>query len=239
MPYFGDRLELLKRSLYMLDHQTIKDNFEVLLLNDGGDINVNQFFSGLSLNKMTLRYIPIRTRSDAKWRTPGYALKKGYAECNGDFVIVTSPEIIVPYNALEIMMEGDTTTLNVPALYKLSKAQQAYIDQIDWKHRLDNLTGMNGFWTEETAPGGWFNQEAKHNYHHGGFVGATRAVWDQIGIVPPDPESTETDSYWHKRLMELNQPVHRLDLEVYHQWHPRKDAPEQSVRIRRLNELGR
>lgn len=231
IPYFGNRSELLTRTIYMLDHQTTKNRFEVWLLVDGGEYSVPSF---LSFQKFTF-YIHNMPSHERAWRTPNHAIKVGYEMCSGDYIVITSPEIIPPHNALELMEEySDDTTMSVPMLYKLSRKQQLNIETVNWKDDLDNLQQLENFWVEETHPGGFPNYDAKYNYHHGGFVGATRKVWEEIHITPDDVNNSESDSYWHTKLCELGRSPIRLPFGVYHQWHPRKDELKRSVRMERI-----
>jgi len=232
IPYFGNRSDLLQRTLYLLDNQTTKNRFEVWLLNDGGEYSVPSF---LSFQKFTFN-IHNMPSHERVWRTPNYAIKVGYEMCSGDYVVITSPEILPPTNALQVMMElSDNETMSVPMLYKLSRKQTAHIDSVDWKTSTENLQGLENFWSEEIHPGGFPNYDAKYNYHHGGFVGATRKVWDEIQITPDDVNNFESDSYWHVRLGELGRSPIRLPFGVYHQWHERMDAPKMSPRIQRIH----
>ena len=225
IPYFGNRSELLARTLYLLDHQTYKD-FEVWLISDGGQLGLHLPFH---IN------IHVMPPHGDEWRTPNHTIKVGYEMCSGDYIVITSPEILPPTNALQVMMElSDDTTMSVPMLYKLSRKQTAQIDSVDWKKSLGNLQGLENFWTEEEHPGGFPNTEAKYNYHHGGFVGATRKVWDEIKITPDDVNNRESDSYWHVKLGELGRSPIRLPFGVYHQWHDRKNTPKMSPRIQRI-----
>lgn len=231
IPYFGNRSELLSRTLYMLDNQTTKDRFEVWLLVDGGEYKVPSF---LSFQKFTF-YIHNMPSHGNEWRKPNNCLKVGYEISNGDYIVVTSPEILPPKNALEIMMEySDHTSMAIPMLYKLGRKHQSMIDTVDWKSSLWNLQGLDNFWAEELHPGGFPNLDAKYNYHHGGFVGTYREVWDEIGFSPPDLDGPASDSYWHVRCGELGKSPIRLPFAVYHQWHERKDAPDRSVRMERI-----
>jgi glycosyltransferase involved in cell wall biosynthesis len=227
IPYFGNRSELLARTLYMLDNQTYKD-FEVWLLDDGGKYNL------LSHPKFPLNVYPMPSHEN-KWRKPNHCLKAGYEMCNGDYIVVTSPEILPPKNALQVMEEmSDNEVMSIPMLYKLSRRHTYNIDKVNWRGDLDTLQTMRDFWTEETYPGGFPNTDAKYNYHHGGFVGATRKVWDEIGFSPPDLDGPASDSYWHVRCGELGKEPIRLPFGVYHQWHGRKDDPKRSMRIQRI-----
>lgn len=227
IPYFGNRSELLTRTLYMLNNQTYKD-FEVWIIDDGGELSLPpQLHSSIIVYSLAKR--------GNEWRTPNHAIKVGYEICNGDYIVITSPEILPPTNALQVMMElSDNETMSVPMLYKLSRKQQSLIDTVDWKSSLENLQGLDNFWAEETHPGGFPNYDAKYNYHHGGFVGATRKVWDEIRITPDDINNLESDSYWHTRLCELGRSPIRLPFGVYHQWHGRMDDPNRSLRIQRI-----
>ena len=231
IPYFGNRSDLLERTLYLLDNQTTKNWFDVWLLNDGGEYRVPSF---LSFAKFTINIYNMPSHGN-EWRTPNHAIKVGYEMCSGDYVIVTSPEIIPPTNALQVMMElSDNEVMSIPMLYKLSRKQQSKIDTVDWKHSLDTLQYLENFWGEEIHPGGFPNYEAKYNYHHGGFVGAYRKVWDEIGFSPPNLDGPEQDSYWHVRCGELGKTSIRLPFAIYHQWHPRKNEPKRSVRMERI-----
>jgi glycosyltransferase involved in cell wall biosynthesis len=228
IPYFGLRSQLLERTLYLLSNQTTKNKFEVWLLDDGGKVNVP------SHSNFDLIVYPMPPHEN-KWRKPNHCLKAGYEMCNGDYVIVTSPEILPPKNALEIMEEmSDDKVMSIPMLYKLSHKQTNRMDTVDWKTSLDNLQGLENFWNEEIHPGGFPNSDAKYNYHHGGFVGAYKKVWDEIGFSPPDLDGPASDSYWHVRCGELGKEPIRLPFGVYHQWHPRKDGIPRSVRMERI-----
>jgi glycosyltransferase involved in cell wall biosynthesis len=224
IPYFGNRSELLARTLYLLDNQTYKD-FEVWIISDGGHLIY------YSIPNSHLYLMP---EHGNEWRTPNYAIKVGYEMCSGDYIVITSPEILPPTNALQVMMELDNETMSVPMLYKLSRKQTKHIDTVDWKTSLENLQELENFWSEEIHPGGFPNYDAKYNYHHGGFVGATRKVWDEIQITPTDVNNYESDSYWHVRLGELNRSPIRLPFGVYHQWHGRRDDPKRSARMERI-----
>ena len=234
IPYYGNRLEQLKRTLYMFEHQTYK-NYEVWIIDDGSS-HQSEIFNSINSHKQ-FYYVRLR-KENAPARSPNKALLYGYENCSGKFVIVTSPEILVPFNAIEtIITEGIPDRRNVPILYKLSHEQQRLINTVSWKFDLSTLKKLPNFWSGENMPGGFFNNEAKQNRTHGGFVGQTKEGWDRYGFLPDTEEWGKSDSYWHVEELKLGIPALPIDFEVYHQWHERMDAPQLSVRLKRIREL--
>ena len=234
IPYYGNRLEQLKRTLFMLEHQTYK-NYDVWIVDDGSNHQA-EIFNLINPHKQ-FYYSRIRGVGSPP-RSTNSALRFGYENCTSDFVVVTSPEILIPFNAIEMLVtNGIPNRRNVPILYKLSLEQQRMIDTVAWKYDLSKLKDLPNFWQEENIPGGFFNNEAKQNRTHGGFVGQSREGWERYGFLPDTEEWGQSDSYWHVEELKLGEPAMPIDFEVYHQWHERIDGQQMSVRLKRMRGL--
>jgi len=229
IPYYQGRRVLLERSLWLLRRQT-HEYYDVWILDDGSDESVEE------LCESPFRYMRIR-RAGAGPRSSNMAWRAGYEACDGEFVILGHPEYMVPFNAIELLLETYDGNLRVcPTPYALSARHQSMIDSIDWKSDLSALQTLDNFWVTKT-PWGWTNFDGKDWHHHFAFTGQSRYGWDKHGFLPVTEERGMNDSW----LVGIEQHEDRAPKDagfaVYHQHHERLNNnpfSEKSVRVQRI-----
>jgi glycosyltransferase involved in cell wall biosynthesis len=232
-PYFQGRRALLERTLWLLRQQTY-DDYEVWILDDGSDENIEEICGG--------RIVYKRVRgTGASPRASNMAWHYGYEDCDGEFVILAHPEYMAPLDAIERLVEQyDGSARLEPVPLALPPKGQAIIDSVDWKNDLDLLQTLPEFWTFKT-PWGWTNFEAKEWCHHFAFTGQTRDAWDVNDFLPVTEELGMNDSWLVKLEVEQGRPPVCADFSVYHQHHERTADwpwPERSARVKRIMESG-
>jgi glycosyltransferase involved in cell wall biosynthesis len=239
IPYYN-RPEVFERSLWLLIRQSYH-NYELVIVDDGSRYPVQMILPKIADYYPRIKHFPIRTW-DAPIRSPNMAWRKAYQECTGDFIITTHPEIMVPLDAIEIMLEHhDPERRSVPTQYCVpGYRQQHRIDRVDWKTNLSSLNTLPDFWSDR-GPWGYTNMEARRYHHHLSFSGQLREQWERIGFLPAvEANDFQGDDSWiHAREMAMDRPAkHIPELEVYHQDHERiyGTVPNYSVRIQRMIE---
>jgi len=238
LPIFGDRnqFQQAQNGILCLSKQTYKD-FEVLVVDDGA------YFE---LSYPDSRFIHIDLRhpgSDV--RSSNIAFLEGFNHATGDFIITSHPEILVQSNAIETMIDNAfMERRNIPIQYHLS------LEHIQSKKFKEILIGddftefkqLPNFWTTKT-PWNYLNDYASSQHMHFSFCGQSRDGWLKYGEFLPRTESWyQEDCWWHDKEREQKHFPNPLDLEIYHQWHPRcygnvEDETKASIRIRRIRGL--
>lgn len=112
------RAELLDFGLWGLSQQKINHNFEVIVINDGIIDSTVQVCKKY-YDKLNIKYIFTGYRNTEKltWRSPSAAINSGVHEAKGQFILLTSPEILVLDNCIDQMieiLEKDKKALVVP-----------------------------------------------------------------------------------------------------------------------------
>jgi len=114
IPYYGNRRFQLERSIPFLENQTYPD-YELVLMDDGKSDLPDDLIGKFD------RYIQLRV-GDVPIRSPNVALRTGFAESDGDFIITSQPELLIPYDAVERMVaEANMNRRNVATQYHLTK----------------------------------------------------------------------------------------------------------------------
>ncbi len=231
---FIKRTELLKNSLRTLTTQTY-DDVEIVLIDDGSPTDeIERLAKDIGVVYNRLR------GPGAEPRIPNKAWLKGFDICRGDFIVVTYAEILVPRNAVELMlarhdelarngdsrhpkMEYDFEKLGarlIPIQYCLSPEIQEKLDYWFNPENLDQFQAIPGFW-EYINHWGWTNKNAHAWRHHCAFTGAPRHFWEAIGLVEDsdlwfwDIENGVTQAQREARV----RPA-AVEYGVYHQFHP-------------------
>jgi|GEM_PF-2316074 len=240
---FIRRTELLKNSLRTLTTQTY-DDVEIILIDDGSPTNEIELLA----KKLGVVYNRLRGPGEEP-RIPNKAWLKGFDICRGDFIVITYAEILVPRNAVELMMarnevlsrDGDARFPGydfkklgarlIPIQYCLSpEIQKTLDDKFDFDN-LDALKDAPGFW-EFYNHWGWTNKDAANWRHHCAFTGAPRHLWEAIGSVE-DTESwlADIENEVTKRQHEAKRRLAAVEYGVYHQYHPRERPGDPAIQF--------
>jgi glycosyltransferase involved in cell wall biosynthesis len=234
IPYFQGRRALLERALWLLRRQTYKGYYNVWILDDGSDENIEE------LCGENVIYVPIR-EAGARPRACNIAWIEGYQISDGEFVILTHPEYMVPLHAIESMVDQYDGSARLVALHlSLSPKAQAVIDDFDWRGDVDNLQSIPDFWDSRT-PWNWTNRDTKNWQHHFAFTGQTRDAWGMNDFLPETEELGMNDSWLARIEVEQERPPSGLDWYVYHQHHERISEwpfPKKSARVQRILDSG-
>jgi len=218
------RAALLNRTLWTLTRQT--HPCTVYVADDGteGDSVASVSakygkFKGVIYNRLRGPVSPLRGQNMAWWW--GYEQAK---EDEIDYVICSHPEIMVPLNAVEQMLdEHIKNRRSVPLIYCLSPKHQEIIDDVDWKSDIHNLKELEDFWNYMSH---WAvrNRDTAQWYHHFGFTGMYIDEWDFYnkpdGFLPKRDEIYFDDAWMIHEELKVDRPPQLLtDMEVYHQYH--------------------
>jgi cellulose synthase/poly-beta-1,6-N-acetylglucosamine synthase-like glycosyltransferase len=100
IPYYGDRYYQLKRCLPFLLEQTHED-LEILILYGGKRKESDRVPTDLFDETSKVQFITLREGVGAS-RSPNKAFRVGFERSKGDYIIAGGPELLVPYDALEM-----------------------------------------------------------------------------------------------------------------------------------------
>jgi glycosyltransferase involved in cell wall biosynthesis len=237
IPYYN-RKNALRRSLWLLERQDYS-SYDVWIVDDGSEDDVQDFCRLPHIHYLRLR------PSGSKARSPNMAWWEAYKKCEGDFVILTHPEIMVPKNAISKMINAHNGRRSVPVQYAIPPRAQSRIDVVDWKSSIGNLQRLRGFWGD-MGPWGFMNIRAEYWRHHFSFTGQYRLQWDSYGFLPKTETPGGDDSWMLAQEAKRQSFPNPINLEVYHQHHERlmlqdpegswEEDRDVSVRIKRMRE---
>ena len=142
---------LLKRSVETYLQQDFPYNFwELIVVNDNSFDNVRETIQPL-FGEINIRYIELK--HDYGMRGNTVAFNTGYAWANGEILMESTPEIMLPDDCI--------TKLYAPHLknkrcfvamktYNLTPELQLEIDSVDWKSDLGNVMKLPNFFNDWT-----------------------------------------------------------------------------------------
>ena len=236
IPFYGDRYYQLKRSLPFLLNQTHK-NYEILLLDDGKLMEDDRSPGDLFGKGGKIRHIKLR-EGKVPIRSPNMAIREGYRRSKGDFIITSQPELLIPYNAVEMMVKGDLERRNVATQYHLTNYQVNHLfgDGItnEWMNDFNKIKSVGDFMATLT-PWHYTNLSAPGYRNHFSFSGSTKKRFGEY-LVPRTTEWMMEDVWVYAQEMIAEEAAVPIDIEVYHQEHERVygTRPEYSVRVERI-----
>ena len=238
LPYYGDRYSQLEKSLLFLCNQTYK-NYEIIFLNDGRQKTTDRDPTEM-VTHSKIKHFHIR-KGIVPIRSPNIAYRLGFYNCDGDFIITTHPEHLVPYDAVSRMVKwADFGRRNVATQHHLTPEQIYYLFgdglKTGWKKDFRKIKDVPGFMATRT-PWGYTNFDA-HTYANSfSWSGSTRERYNKF-LIPPTEEWGKEDCYVIDMEKELGEPSVPINIDVYHQEHDRVygTITEASVRIQRIRE---
>ena len=236
LTFYGNRYYQLERSLPFLLNQTY-DDYEIIFLDDGL-MNENDLSPKGLLDHPKIKYFQLRVGRLLP-RAPNKALRFGFFNCDGDFIITTQPELLVPYDAVETMVtQGNLGRRNVATQYHLTLEQIHYLysGDMSWKNDFGKIKKVPDFMATMT-PWGNTNYTRPERRSHFSFSGSTRERFGEY-LIPDTDEWIKEDAYVHaleRSRKELSVPI---DIDTYHQEHERVygTITDRSVRIKRIRE---
>lgn len=210
-----NRADLLRRNLWTLTRQTTP--CEIVVVDDGSTEDVEGVAKSAGVEYYRMR--EPSPPGHPNLRGPNLAWWHGFRRCKGSFIILSHPEILVPLNGVEVMLQEHTPKLrSVPILYFLSKSIQDQIDSVDWKddvHLIKSLPEFGGVMSHW----GYYNHEAPNWRHHVCFTGMLKEDWEAQGFLPEVAEFGNDDSWLHIYERSIGRKINKVALEVYHQFH--------------------
>lgn len=238
IPCWGDRHDVLARTIWCLHNQTVR--VQVVLVDDG--MGLSQPEAELFLRHWSDDTIINLRPPEAPHRRPNTALIAGYGAALADYIILGEPEVLVPTDAVERMLAGHVRPRrDVPVLYCLDQRMTHNIDQVDWRRDMDALTTLPGFWNY-TGIFNRTNEEAKGWLHHWGFCGAYRDEWTLTDFLPPgETVELDPDNWLRAREQEQGRQQTTASFAVFHQWHERvnpctREIDSMSAQRRRIRD---
>ena len=217
-----NRHKLVERSLYTLSRQTYPA--DVFVIDDGSRPGLEKiaFNAGVYYERRREPLLP--DTPDSGGAAP--ALRHMYFKTDHDFVIVTHPEVLVPLDAVERMLNQHISPRrSTPLLYFINKPLLERIDEFPWReevHSIQEEPAFMGIWNRW----GFYNREMNQWKHHVCFTGQPREDWDTHDFIKTIDESGASDDAWLWGIEhELSQKtgishyVNQIDLTVYHQFH--------------------
>ena len=233
-----NRADQLRRSLWLLERQTWFD-YEIWVLDDGSTDDLESLCGSRLVNYVSVRPpgSPPRSANEALWI--------GYQLCQGEFIILSHAEIMVPKDAITRMVVAHNGHRSVPLQYAIPPVAQRHIDSVDWRRSLSYLQNLPNFWAD-VGPWGFSNTNAHGWRHHFSFTGQFREEWERWGFLPKSDAMEFTDNWMLEKETEAGILPNPIDLEVYHQSHDRlavydpegswEQARETSARIKRIRQ---
>jgi len=238
LTFYGNRYYQLERSLPFLLNQTYED-YEIIFIDDGL-MNENDLSPKELLDHPKVKYFQLRAGIQLP-RAPNKALRFGFYNCDGDFIITSQPELLIPYDAVETMItKGNLKRRNVAIQYHLTLEQIHYLFgeglSLDWKNDFSKIKKVPNF-MDTMTPWGNTNYNRPKRRNHFSFSGSTRERFEEY-MIPDTEEWIREDAYVHeleRSRKELSVPI---DIEAFHQEHERVYGTriDTSVRIKRIRE---
>lgn len=208
-----NRAELMERSLWLLYNQSYPCDIWVV---DAGSTDDSENVAA----KYGANWYKIREPESPR-AGPYDGWKYAYDHADADFIILTHPEVMVPLNAVELMIEGHGKTRSSSSVFCVPADCQKIIDTIDWKKDLNQICTLTNFWPYRNY-WGYTNYEAMAHYEIFMFTGQYRDQWDRFGFLPGDPVSNYFCGYedW-MTPEEISRGLKAIKMpySVYHQYH--------------------
>jgi hypothetical protein len=212
IPYYGDRLTQLKRTLWLLDRQTFP--VRVIIADDGEWLP-----SDFRLDEPHLIFSP---RPRGLPRIVNATIRAAWPLVETDYAIICHPENMAPLDAVERMMDSHVPgRRDVPVVYGLNRTATSRLDDYPWQTDFECIARLPGF-MEWKNPLFQKNKDAPGNYHHINFSGAYRDEWMRFDrLVLPENAAPFRDEDWlrHKEVEARAFPRKVEGMWVYHQWH--------------------
>lgn len=224
-----NRHKLLERSLYMLSRQTVPA--DIFIIDDGSHPGIEKIALDAGAHYERIRDPILPGTRNTRGPTPGW--RHAYYGTDHDFVIISHPEVLVPYDAVERMLDQHQSPRRSSGLlYFLNRPLLATIEDYPWRedlHVLQTMPGFSGVYNRW----GLFNRDMWQWKHHVCFSGQTREDWDLHNFLPGAEEFGEADDAWlwgiEDKLSRETGEIHyinQIELVIYHQFHgaSRNDA---------------
>ncbi len=213
-----DRHRLLKKSLWTLSRQTVA--CDVFIIDDGSRPGLAEIADDYGVHYEQLREPLLPEAYDT--RGPSHAWRHGFLMTDHDFVILSMPEILVPTDAVERMLDGhQSPRRSTPLLQFINRPLYKLMDTVDWRADVHVLQTLPEFATVHNR-WGFFNFNMHEWAHHICFTGQTRDDWLIHDFMPA---GCSDDAWLHPvedtltRATGVNHRVHFVDLTVYHLFH--------------------
>jgi len=223
IPCFN-RHKLVERSLFTLSRQTYP--VDVFLVDDGSRPGLEKIAKDAGVIYERIRD-PLPPNSSAL-RGPATCWNHIYQKTDHDFVIVTHPEILVPFDAVERMIDQhESPRRSTPLLYMLDRKITKSIEEYPWRedvHCFQEISHFRSIYNRW----GLYNYDMHTWKHHICFSGQTREDWEICGFIPVldiADKGNWDDAWLWAREQEftertgINYYVNQIDLTVYHQFH--------------------
>lgn len=213
IPYYGERLTQLKRTLWLLERQTVP--VRIIVADDGGwlppDFRLND------------PHLIFKARSGGLPRIVNHTIREAWHLVETDYAIISHPENMAPLNAVECMMESHVPgRRDVPVVYGINEKTTKRLDDYPWKTDFECLTRIGGFmdWRNPLLQ---TNREAPGNYHHINFSGAYRHEWTRFNklVLPENAAPFRSEDWLRQKEVDARAFPRKVEgMFVYHQWHP-------------------
>ena len=231
MSTIDSRAELLERSLWCYTKQTLRP--EVIVVADRPKNRETERLVANYQGKLNVGYFELSGPSE--WRN-GYGQNKGIHESTGDVIIVTHPEVMMEFDAVEAIIDRLDGKDNVCAMLMwiwLSSSVNEQLKTTDkWR---EDMSFIRDIVTQEDY--GWLPRVGNLAPHAQSVLHAievapgnsptfwqsaamTRKTWLRIGGFTLMNTWGSMDQDFLKRKSILSIPTKIVRALSYHQWHP-------------------
>lgn len=157
------------------------------------------------------------------WHSMNNAVRRAWPMIEGDYIILSSPDILFPSYAIEQMLAAQVDDCRCTStVYSLDRETSSRIDELDWKGtECAVFQEQPGFW-EMPNTYRENNVRAAEWRWHTIFNGNTRVGWEQFDpLVFPEGIGNGQDECWlYLAELDAGRKIVTLPFPVYHQWHP-------------------
>jgi hypothetical protein len=225
---------LLKRTLETLCRQDFTDSWELLIIDDMSEDDVQAAIAPFT-DRLPIAYHRLTHNYGMRGNTESlnYALETA----QNDVILWSTPEVMLPPNALSRAVNTVMTDLLTPKYvtipsHGLTYEIQMQLDTVDWRHDLHSIKqlvkdyppdnfGSTWFWNNFYENGRIDLGIKRTNFGNNQTVAVNRGMWlDRVGCFPHFCDYGSDDPWVsNERKSKGYVDVTLWDCEAYHQWH--------------------
>lgn len=222
---------LLARTLQTLQRQTFKDEWELIIVDDNSEDDVQLVLrengSGLPIKYHRLEH-------DMGMRGNTFSINYGISQAEGEVLMWSTPEVMLPPDTLkrayETQQTGELLFVTTPS-HGLTQELQLQIDTVDWRSDIHAIKELVEPYPPEHWNSRWFyanfykdgrrDGEKRMAYGNNQTVAVRKDRWMETIKEFPMFLDYGSDDPWlcDARRKHGFRDVTLWDQEAYHQWH--------------------